>query len=237
MSQLVFTLGIAAALLAMMPPIASASDDEHRRTLSVSATGEAEAEPDMAVMTTGVVTTGATARDALSSNNEAMGNVIDGLKALGIASRDLQTQGFSIQPRFNRSKSSRSSGPEISGFEVRNSVQVLIRDVDQLGSVIDKAASLGANQFGGVNFVVSKAETLRDAAREEAVDNARRRAETYARAAGVKLGRVLSIAEGGSSGPVRQFRSARAMAAEAVPIEGGSETLRVSVSVVWELED
>jgi uncharacterized protein YggE len=113
-------------------------------------------------------------------------------------------------------------------------VRLTVRDVKRLGEILDAAIALGANQVRGIEFEVSNAEALKDAARKQAVANAKQRAELYASAAGVQLGPVLQIAEGASEGPRPTF-AVRAAAAHPVPIEAGTRLLTVEVSVVYGL--
>ncbi len=214
-------------------PAALADDTDTRRAITVSAAGQVAAEPDQARITSGVTTEAATAAQALARNSEVMKQVIAGLKQSGIEPEDIQTTSFDVSPRYTRPE--RGEAAVIDGYRVTNQVQVLVRDLDKLGAILDQLVSLGANTSSGLSFEVSKAETLRDDARKEAVANARRRAELYASAAGVELGEVLSIQEGGDFAP-RPMPMARAMKAEAVPIERGTEMLQASVTITWALK-
>jgi uncharacterized protein YggE len=191
------------------------------------------ADPDQARIVSGVTTEAATAREALSKNTEAMKKVIAGLKASGIEAKDIQTTSFHIEPRYTRPKE--GEAPLIDGYRVTNQVQVLSRNLDRLGEILDQLVTLGANETAGLSFEVSEAETLRDEARKEAVANALRRAKLYAAAAGAEVGDVLTIQEGGDMGP-RPMPMARAMKMEAVPIERGTEMLEASVTVTWALK-
>jgi uncharacterized protein YggE len=220
------------ALFALAPQVLADNIDE-RRSITVSATGTAEAVPDMARISTGVRTEAATAKAALEANTAAMKKVIDGLKQAGIDAKDIQTSALRVEPRYTRPKE--GDAPRIDGYSVTNDVQVTARNLDKLGEVLDRIVSLGSNEMGGLSFDVSEAETLKDAARKEAVANARRRAELYAEAAGVELGEVLRIEEGGESGP-RPMYAARAMKMEAVPIERGTQTLSANVTITWALK-
>jgi len=223
------------ALLAAVPAAhANDTDDiSERRSITVSASGSVAAEPDRARITSGVTTEAATAKEALSQNSEAMKKVIAGLKESGVEAKDIQTTSFRIEPRYTRAKE--GEAPKIVGYRVTNQVQILARNLDRLGEILDQLISLGANQMGGLSFEVSEGETLRDEARKQAVANALRRAKIYADAAGAEIGEVLTIREGGDMGP-QPMAMARAMKAEAVPLERGTETLRASVSVTWELK-
>ena len=224
----------AAMLAASLATTAVRADDEDsQRVISITASGTLTAEPDIALISTGVVSEARTAREALDANSAAMRRLIGGLKAAGIEPRDIQTTSLNVEPVYEQRRDNRS--PAITGYRVHNQVRITARDIDKLGEVLDQAVTLGANQIGGIQFEVSKAETLKDEARRTAIANARRRAELFAAAAGVKLDRVLRIEERVQHhGPPVPY--ARTMAAEAVPIEKGTQTLEAVVSVTWELD-
>lgn len=206
----------------------------------ITITGQASvsATPDMAVVTARVVTAGKTAPEALSGNSAAMTAVIDKIKAFGIAGKDIQTSGFSINPRYTPSQNWTDGAPRIIGYDVSNGVTVKIRDLDTLGAILDTVVASGANQIGGIQFQVSDPEDKLNEARKQAVANARERAMLYAEAAGAELGPILLISETGFGAPRPvAMRMERAMAADAVPIEAGEMALRASVTITWELEE
>lgn len=220
---------------AASPSSATAEEKAMERTVTVSATGMATAVPDEARVQTGVVAEAATAREALSANNAAMTKLIAGLKENGIESKDIQTAGFNLNPRYTNPREGQA--PAINGYQASNQVEVHVRNLDKLGDVLDKLVTLGANQMNGITFEVGAAETLRDAARKDAIANARRRAELYATAAGAKVGEVVSIVEGGAMEPRPYFKAGRAAAAmESVPVERGTQSLEANVTVTWKLE-
>jgi uncharacterized protein YggE len=230
--------GLILGALLTFPTLAKAADpDKMTRHISVSASATVSAQPDIAMISTGVVSEADTAREALTQNTAAMKRLIDGLKGAGIDAKDIQTVSFNVEPRYEQSGSyeKKRRSPGIIGYRVTNQVRITSRDIAKLGQVLDETVSLGANQIGGIEFVVSKAETLKDDARRAAVENARRRATLFAAAAGVELGEVISISENvqsvGPRGPVM----AR-MAADSVPIEGGSQALEASVQITWALK-
>ncbi len=214
-----------------------ASDAQERRldrTVTVAATGSVEARPDIAHVSTGVVTEAAAAKAALEANSKATRAVIDGLKALGIGAKDIQTAQISIHPQH---ESNRTGGtPRIVSYRAVNRVEIVARDIARLGEVLDRSVELGANQLLGIRFEVSNAETLLDEARKQAMANARRRAELYATAAQAQLGEVLSITEAGAVQGPRPLQYGRAAMAEAVPIEAGSERLEMRLNVTWSLK-
>ena len=201
---------------------------------AISVTGEATVSvpPDLAQIDGGVTSEAKTAREASEANNAAMGKVLQALKGAGIEEKDIQTSRLSLQPQ---SAPNRSGPSAISGYRASNRVTIRVRDVAKVANVIDTLVGAGANEIGGINFVVSQASKLLDEARERAVADARRKAEIYAKAAGVTLGAPLSISEEGNSAPVPYRRMAAGMAVSA-PVAQGEETLAVSVSVSWAIK-
>lgn len=212
----------------------STTESKMERHITVSATGSVEAAPDLARVQTGVIVEGETAAQALAGNSAAMGKLISGLKESGIEPKDIQTSQFRVEPRYTNPRDGQA--PQINGYRVVNEVQVTVREVSKLGSILDALVKLGANQMNGLSFEVSKAETLKDDARKAAIDNALRRAKLLAAAAGAEVGDVISISEEVAHGGPRPFTMARAAKAEMVPIESGSETLEARVTVTWALK-
>lgn len=205
------------------------------RTITLGATGSVSGEPDVAVITAGVTIEAKTAGEALARNSEIMRKVVKSLRQAGISRRDIATTNFSVQPRYRRYKTGRA--PEISGYQVRNSVVVRVQPIAKLGPILDRAVTLGSNQIGNIHFEVSEAEALRDKARQLAVRNARRKAKIYARAAGVKLGDVLRISETSSPGPRPQMMARASLErASAPPIEAGAIDISVHVTMTWALK-
>jgi len=229
LTRYVFPALLAAALFAS----AAAADEGAPRSITITASGSVTAVPDTARITSGVATEAPVARDAVAKNSEAMRKIIAGLKASGIDEKDIQTASFHIEPRYTRAREGEAA--VIDGYRATNQVQVVVRNLDKLGDVLDRLVGLGANEMAGLSFDVSQAEKIKDDARKEAVANAQRRAKLYADAAGVELGEVLKIEEGGESSQ-RPIFAGRALKAEAVPIERGTETLEATVSVTWALK-
>ena len=217
------------------PPAAAAEDKPMERTITVSASGSVTAEPDQARINTGVVSEASTAIEALNKNTDAMKKVVAELKAKGVDAKDIQTSSFNVEPVVVYTKE--GAPPKVTGYRVNNEVAVMVRDLAKLGSVLDQLVSVGANQVHGLSFDVSKAETLKDEARKEAMANALRRAKLLAAAGGAEVGEIVQIAEDVTfGGPQPVTFSKRAMAAEAVPIERGSQQLESRVTVTWRLK-
>ncbi|MGH6741474.1 MAG: SIMPL domain-containing protein [Bradyrhizobium sp.] len=222
---------VAAVALALSAPALAQSD----LPAAISVTGEASISvpPDLALVDAGVASDAKTAREASEANNNAMTKVLAALKAANVDPKDVQTSRLSLQPQYAPNR----SGPSpVVGYRVSNRVTVRIRDVTKLANVIDTLVGAGANDIGNVSFEVSQASKLLDDAREKAVADARRKAEIYARAAGVTLGAPLSISEEGAPQPIFRAKMAAPMAAAPTPIAQGEETLSISVSVTWAIK-
>jgi uncharacterized protein YggE len=199
------------------------------RLVTVSGEATVAVAPDTAVIRVGVTSAAKSAREASDANGKQMTAVLAAIKDAGIAARDIQTSRLSLQPQYDPN---RSGTARLLGFQATNQITVNIRDIEKLASIIDQAIAAGANEMSGLEFVVSEQSKLLDQARDDAIADARRKAERYAKAAGVKLGAVTSISEEGSSPPPRLMQAMRAGAA---PVAPGEQTLRAVVSVSYEI--
>jgi uncharacterized protein YggE len=223
-------LAVAASALLAAPALAQTDVPP---AITVSGEATVSVAPDQAQVEAGVTSDAKTAREASEANNTAMGKLLLALKAAGIDAKDIQTSRLSLQPQ---SAPNRSTPNAIVGYRASNQVIVRLRDVTKVASTIDLLVGAGANDIGGINFMVSQASKLLDDAREQAVADARRKAEIYAKAAGVTLAAPLSISEGGSPGPVFRGKMMAAAPMATTPVAQGEETLSVTVSVSWAIK-
>ena len=203
--------------------------------LSVSATAESRRVPDVATISTGVVTQAADANAAMRANAVQMDKVRAAIRAAGIAERDVQTSGINLNPQYRYIE---NQAPSITGYQASNTVNVKVRDLSKLGKVLDAFVASGANQVNGPSFEVDKPEQAYDEARLAALQKAQARAKTYADALGLNVRRIVSISEGGASFP-RPMPMMRTMAADAVQketaVSPGETALSVNIDVVFEL--
>ncbi|MFN0193722.1 MAG: SIMPL domain-containing protein [Aestuariivirga sp.] len=226
---------IVAAYLAATPAIAQ--EAKIVRSISMSGHGEVMIAPDMANISIGVVSQAATAREAQTANNQTMSQIMAALKAAGIAEKDIQTQNYTVQPRYDYTNNTQP--PRLVGYDVSNTVMIAARDLSKLGEVLDATVTAGSNMINGISFGVAKPEAARDEARKLAAADATRKARLYAEASAVKLGKVISISEGGGySPPVPvQAKAMRMEAADgAVPIAQGEQVIAIDVNIAWEIE-
>jgi uncharacterized protein len=224
-SALALALALAAALpAAAEPPVPQ---------ITVTGEGRIDRAPDMATLSLGVTNQGATAAAALSANSTGVATVIANLKAAGIADRDIQTTGLSLNPNWSSYES--SGAPRIDGYIAQNVVTVRVRALDALGPVLDAVVADGANTLNGLYFGLADPDPAMDEARALAVADAQRRAALLAGAAGVKLGRVLTISDSfGTGAPVPMYRMETASAAP-VPVSGGEVSVVATVTISWEI--
>ncbi len=207
--------------------------------INVQGEGRADIAPDMAILTLTVMREDKTARGTLDANTAAMAEVLATMRKQGIAERDLQTSGFAIQPRvhYPRPRSGESEQPpQIIGYIVQNTLTVRIHDVDLVGELLDLSVSLGVNQGGQLSWSNQDPSAALEEARKLAVQDAARRAQTLASAAGVELGDLLELSEQTyRPGPVPVARAQLARAAEAVPLAAGENSYRVTVSASYRI--
>jgi uncharacterized protein YggE len=229
----------AAALAATLTAASPALSEDARmpRLISLSGHGEMRMAPDMAFVTTGVLSQGVTAAEALAANTAAMNALFAALTGAGIAEKDVQTSNFFVQPRYNFQD---GKAPELIGYDVSNTVTVIVRKIGDLGPLLDKVVQAGSNQINGIGFDVSKPDAALDEARKLATADATRKAKIYADAMGVSLGRVMSISEGVNYQPPMPMARGKVMMADAaaapVPVAAGEQTLSVDVNITWEIQ-
>ena len=215
-------------------PSAQAAVPADGTLLSVSAHAEASRVPDVATMSTGVVTQSADANAALKANSAQMNKVVAAIRAAGIAERDIRTSGINIHPQYRYAE---NQPPVITGYQASNTVSIRVRDVARLGEVLDALVASGANQVNGPNFEIDQPEAVYDEARRAALELAQARARMYADALGLRVRRIVSVSEGGGFQPPVPMLKAMAMdaRAESAPVAPGETTLGASLDVVFEL--
>jgi uncharacterized protein YggE len=227
------SLSIALAMLVMAAAMPARATEEAAR-ITVTGEGRVDAAPDMATVSLGVVTEGATAAEAMAANSIQLSMVLEQLKASGIEDRDIQTQGLSINPNWQQTEADPT--PRIVGYQASNMLTVRVRALERLGAVLDMAIADGANSFNGVSFGLSDPLPAMTEARKRAVADAMARAGVLTQAAGLTLGPVVSISEGGGFGGPQPMYRMDAAAASPVPIAAGEVSTLASVTMVFELK-
>lgn len=237
--------GLALALVACTPEVnVAAPGPAEASGIAVSGTGTTSVKPDVALVNLGIEVTSPTVAEARGKAATTMEVLTKAVKAKGVADADIQTQSFNIYPQYGApTPNSKPGTPEIVGYTVNNQVQIKVRNLDAVSDVLDTAIAAGGNSIrvNGLRFTVEKPDHYLAKAREEAVQNAKARADVLAKAAGVKVGSPRSISESGGAFPVFD----KLQAAPSVPggrgggptpVSPGEEQLSVSVSVVFEID-
>jgi uncharacterized protein YggE len=207
-------------------------------SLTVNGEGIVKVEPDVVLVSLAVVNTAATARGALDANSADAAKLMQAVQAAGVPEKDIATTSFTIDPLYAppppNAPQPGTEAPRIVGYRVTNQLRVRVEGVTRSGELLDKVISAGANRVGGLSFDVSNPGPLRDQAMKEAILDARRKAELMAEAAGVTLGRVLSVTTGADA-PMPVFETRVAMAPRAVPIAAGERDITATATLVFEI--
>ncbi|MGR3344950.1 MAG: SIMPL domain-containing protein [Paracoccaceae bacterium] len=227
-------LVIFATLVCLALPVRA--EDGHR-TVTVSGRGEVVTAPDMATLSMGVETSDITARGAMEANAAAMAKLIAAIRDKSIEARDIRTSALSLAPRWELRRNASDDEPRIIGYTAGNTVTIRIRDLASIGPVLDAVIRSGANRIHSISFGLQDSNEVLDQTRALAVSDALRKASLFAEAAGVKVGRVLSISESGAGMPtIRGMSVARAEMVIAVPVEAGELSHTAQVQLVMEIE-
>jgi uncharacterized protein len=207
-----------------------------KRVISVSGSGTVTAPPDQATISIGVQITAASLSDATKQASDAMTKVLDAIKAQGVDAKEIQTSSYNINPITNYKDNQPST---ITGYQVSNIVTVKVKNLDNVGKVLDAGIGAGANYLGGVSFGIADSSKYETDARTAAVKDATQVANTLATAAGVKLGNIVSIEESSvnTPPPVPYGRPAAADSAGVGPVETGSLDVTSNVVMVFEISE
>jgi uncharacterized protein YggE len=218
-------------------PVLAQNDTSSDRVITTSATGEVLVAPDMAQISIGVQTQSPDVKAAQAQNAVIMDNIVNALLGAGLEKNDIQTTGYSIYPVYENNPMGLT--PKIQYYQVTNTVQITVRDVNRVGEIIDIAVSNGANQANGISFTLSdeKARAVRNVALQEAVVQARADADTVAAATGVQILGVRDISVGASYPPIRydSYSAAGSGNSQKVPtpIQPGQITESAQVTITY----
>ena len=238
MKRTILTTAAALALTACNSggPTYITSSEVPEAKIQVSATGTTNMNPDMATVSAGVVTQGKTAREAMFGNATKMTRVFEELEAAGIEKKHITTSQLSLKPKYNYQN---RKAPKIDGYEARNTVSAKTYNLDDVGAMLDALVKAGVNNINGVQFSIKDSKSARDKAREDAIREAREKAESMASAAGVKLGKLKSLSESGGNfrpQPVAYALEARSAGAS-TPVAAGEQAISVTVNMSYDIAE
>lgn len=210
-----------------------------QRGISVNGTGKVSGKPDVAKLALGVHAESDTVQNARDRAATSLDAIIKTLKTNGVADKDIQTQQFNIQPQYDYS----NGNQRLRGFQVTNVLSVTLRDINKTSQVVDDAVRAGGNEttIQNLAFTIDKPDDLKQQAREKAVADAKSKAETLAKAAGVSVGDAMNISESSYAPPIFDARAgiagpATGEAAPSTPIQPGELDVTVDVSVTWSIK-
>jgi uncharacterized protein len=214
-------------------------DGEMPATVSVSGQGVVNVPPDTASVTVGIDVIRPDLGEAQTEANRQATDIINAVKSEGVDAKDIQTTNYSVNILRNYNEG--ADPTQITGFEVMNQVNVTIRDIGGVGRLMNAVVAAGANSIYGVSFFVDDPKPFSAEARKLAVDDARVKAEQLAEAAGMRVGRVMTISEDSNAyypGPMYPHGApmTQSDAAIDVPVETGTSAITVNVQMTFELE-
>jgi len=207
---------------------------EFKNTITVDGEGRVQAKPDIGLIELSVISQSKTVAETLKDNTKKMNDITTALKSQGIEEKDLKTTGYNIYPRYQYL----AGKSEIIGYEINQTVQVKIRNLEKIGEVITKAASLGVNQAGSLQFTFDKPEGLQNEARGKAIDQAKEKAAKLAQQLGVKLVKIIGFDESGVTPPAPFFGLKGAEmggGGEAPQIQVGQNEIVSGVTITYEI--
>lgn len=238
--SILMVLLLASLVLSACAGSVQAAGETSTRTISVNGSASVSLSPDIAYIYIGVHSENEDASQAVTVNSERTQGVIDALEAAGIAAEDIQTTNFSVYPQQDYSPSGESL--DTITFVVDNSVYVTLRNIDQLGELLNVAVNAGANSISGISFDVEDKSAALSEARGLAIQNAQVQAEELAEAAGLSLGDIQAINSYSNLSPqplygygAGGYAMEQAVAAK-VPISPGQMTITMEVNVVYEIQ-
>lgn len=212
-------------------------EQQNSREITFSGEGKAVVKPDIAMVSFAVGTKALKSVDAVNENNTKMNVVVKAVKAAGVEEKDIQTTSYNLQPNYDYTE----KGRVFLGYALEQQISVKIRNLDKINDVLDKAASAGANSIGSLSFTVDDMEKVKAEARAKAIDQAKQKAETLTKQAGLKLGKLINVSEGYNPYPVASFGmgSANAMmekSSVAPDIQVGQSEVSVSISLTYQVK-
>jgi uncharacterized protein YggE len=211
---------------------ALASVPEGKPSITVTGTGKVVYVPDIGYIHVGVATEGWTAAEAWKKNEAIVQKIFAELRKLSVDEKDLKTDNLSVQPRYHQKP---NEAPEFVGYTVSYDLQVTVRKLDQMGTLLDRMVDAGANRNMSVSFGCSKLDELVDQARARAVEEARKKATLYVTGAGARLGNVLAISDTPYYPQARHYSLAEAKGM--LPIAAGEQEMTVTITVTWAINN
>lgn len=209
------------------------------KTMTFRGEGTVNATPDIAIVSMGLSVEKTTVSSAQQESSKTMNSFIAKIKEIGIESKDIKTQNYSIYPQYDYSSSGKAT---LRGYQITQNVEVKIRNLDKISSILDLAGEFNLNQVGNLSFDVDKKDQFKEQAKEEAIKKAKANAESTAKSLGISLGRIVSYDEYSSSPSVNIYNGyalKNEMAYDSVSasanVESGNAEIKMNVGITYEI--
>lgn len=228
-------LSIAAIAALASPAAAEVAIESSGPVIQLSVSESVAVDPDIANLSAGVTTVAPTAVEAMRQNARQMNAVVDRIEALGIDEDDIQTSGVNLNPEYNYNQQTQQQ--EFRGYRVMNRVNIVLRDIQRTGEVLDALVASGATDLGGIGWAVDDPAPAVEQARQAAFATARQRAQNYARLSGYSDIRLLEISENVTSRPMPMMRQMATadVAEESMPVRPGQIDAGITVNFSFEM--
>ncbi|MBU0546563.1 MAG: SIMPL domain-containing protein [Patescibacteria group bacterium] len=213
------------------------------RQISFTGSGIVYTKPDLALTSFSVIIEAKTINETMVSNAEKMNKVIEVIKGQGVEDKDIKTTDFSIYPRYEYVKEDIYSyysptNRKLVGYEMRQTIEVKIRDLKKVGEIIQNATDAGANQIGDLQFTIDNKDLIKEEAREKAIQDAKNKAEKLSSQLGMKLGKIINFSESGITPYMYDLKmeSTGMGGGDQIPtIEMGENKTEVTITIVYEI--
>ncbi len=208
----------------------------YTNTISVSGEGKIFAKPDTGAINISVVSDAKTVDQATKDNTGKMNQIAAGIKELGVAEKDIKTTAYNIAPQYSYPPNGQRN---LTGYEVRQTIEAKIRDLTKSGDIIAKATSLGANEVGSLNFMVDDQEAYRQEARNKAIKQAEDKARETAKSLGIKLIKITNFYEDNSANQPPSYGlgggGGEVTKVAAPQIQTGENEITVNVNLTYQI--
>jgi hypothetical protein len=213
---------------------------QNSNQITVSGQGKVYASADIATLTLGVETEGKEIKDITSTNVSVMNKIIEGLKNLGVESKDIQTAQYTVSSQYNWTE---KEGRVLTGYIINQNVDVKIRDFNKIGDILSMATENGANVVNNLQFTIEDLEKTKAKAREEAIAQAKEKAATLAKQTGIKLGDIINVYEDSYGYTPTVYNSAKvamgageSVSSDSAQIESGEQTITVTINLTYKVK-
>lgn len=208
-------------------------------TVSFSGEGKVVAKPDIAKVNLSIVTDALTSKAAQDENSKKSNAVTDYLKSQNIEEKDIKTTGYNIYPQYKYPQF--GGQPTITGYQVSQSVEVKIRDLDKVSDVLDGVVTAGANQVNQLSFEIDDPEALMAEARKNAIENAKKKASELESQVGIRLGKIVNFSENTGGYPIPIYMKAEidgrgGMGGGGPSVPTGENEIVVNVSLTYQIK-